>query len=1482
MKKLLWLLLLASAFAQAPPPFMNVTASSIYGTGGNLLPAGTMIWQAVDGTGAPISYQVGGGGQQISFPTVCTITTGALIAPCRVANTSITNPLNVCFSVTIKDSGNKIVLGGPQSGYTCAQPQTSNFWCSSGSCNFDQFIPNLPGAILAKLPPPSANALGGIYADTCPVGQAADAVQTTGHIHCSPGAGGGSSVWGGITGTLSNQTDLAAALALLAPLSSPALTGTPTAPTPSTADNSTRIQTTAGVKALGYAPLNSPTFTGTPTAPTPPLNANNTDLVTAAWVLGQGFSTGSGNVSGPNSSTVGDIAIFNATNGRVINDVGFGFPLDPTHIGTLVAGSNGLAASATTDTTNASNIATGTLGHARLPALVSGDIPNNAANTSGNAATSTALAAAPSLCPSGQSAQGILANGNATGCGTNGLADPGSNGILKRTALNTTAIAVTNDINTALGYNAANDSTVLHSAGAETVSGVKTFTTNVIVSSIQNRLSNYLALISAPSGSSPPGTLILDASNGYLQIQADSGAGANQGGVLNVQSSNGPNAAALASLTVGSNGVQVTATTTTLFAAVGLKTILTGPGTVQIGNTGGTAGSLNWVGNTSGTKTIACSDATCTNLAITGPVTISGTALGAASGGTGVTDFTFSGSTHKAGTVSGTLTSGNCVQFDASGNLISAGAPCGAGGSVASVFGRTGAITAQSGDYSVGQVTGAATDSLVVHLAGTETVTGSKTFSALISGTISAAQALAATPTLCSSGQAAQGVLTSGNATGCQAIPVASATTPIVDGTGTPGVLTTYARGDHVHPTDTSRAADSSVVHLAGIETVTGAKTFSSLITGSVSGNAGTATALAGTPTLCSAGQAARGILASGNATGCFATVTLAGDLGNTGATPWVLSTHITGGTINTLPKFDATANLIPSSATDDGTTYTITASGGLTIAPGTAAAGYDGLAYGTDTAVVANTIGLMAGAAGTGYNFYFPNGPATGFLFGTNTSGKVQATFQSAIDLTSNVGATILPVANGGTGLNTITPVHGVMVAEGTSSPHVVAVAPTGYVLASVGGADPAWAATLSLGSTATSGTFTPTTGSIGLTGSTSGNAVTLTVGAATAAYSISFPVAAGTTGGPLLYGTPTTWGTRSGNTTVFGTTSGTLTSGNCAKFDANGNIVDNGAACGSGGGGGVNTGTADQIAYYASTTTVGSLANTLRGDGTTNPVLTLTGTSLAKESLLINCTTPVANCFGVQLGGTNKFFVDTNGFTNFNANTVIALNGATYRGSAAGSIDYTAGTDGTADETSSTASFRGSKMSNSNANNAGAALFAGGDLTASGAATGASGAATVRGGDCAGTGACTAGTLTLRPGIQSNAAPSASAVRGKMVFAPAALKKGTTVTAGNLACITADNTANDCLTAGGNPLFVGVQAGATGGTALVQTEGVVTLNLDASSTFTANDIVCASATGAALSHMNGTSACSGRRVGFAVAGATSSSTVVAILSIN
>lgn len=58
-------------------------------------------------------------------------------------------------------------------------------------------------------------------------------------------ASGSSATWGGITGTLSSQTDLQNALALKANLASPTFTGTVSAPTPTANDNSTKVATTA-------------------------------------------------------------------------------------------------------------------------------------------------------------------------------------------------------------------------------------------------------------------------------------------------------------------------------------------------------------------------------------------------------------------------------------------------------------------------------------------------------------------------------------------------------------------------------------------------------------------------------------------------------------------------------------------------------------------------------------------------------------------------------------------------------------------------------------------------------------------------------------------------------------------------------------------------------------------------------------------------------------------------------------------------------------------------------------------------------------------------------------------------------------------------------------------------------------------------------------------------------------------------------------
>lgn len=57
-------------------------------------------------------------------------------------------------------------------------------------------------------------------------------------------------------------------------------------------------------------------------------------------------------------------------------------------------------------------------------------------------------------------------------------------------------------------------------------------------------------------------------------------------------------------------------------------------------------------------------------------------------------------------------------------------------------------------------------------------------------------------------------------------VPSPADATPLMDGASSVGSSSDYAREDHVHPTDTSRAADNSVVHKTGNESISGAKTF--------------------------------------------------------------------------------------------------------------------------------------------------------------------------------------------------------------------------------------------------------------------------------------------------------------------------------------------------------------------------------------------------------------------------------------------------------------------------------------------------------------------------------------------------------------------------------------------------------------------------------------------------------------------------------
>jgi hypothetical protein len=252
-------------------------------------------------------------------------------------------------------------------------------------------------------------------------------------------------------------------------------------------------------------------------------------------------------------------------------------------------------------------------------------------------------------------------------------------------------------------------------------------------------------------------------------------------------------------------------------------------------------------------------------------------------------------------------------------------------------------------------------------------------------------------------------------------------------------------------------------------------------------------------------------------------------------------------------------------------------------------------------------TCGTPAGGGGGGY----PNGAPpqlTGFA-STNTaeaetvSGDATLTRASAgnysITVTKTNGTALsglatasipLSIANGGTGATTLAAAF-IPVQTGTITPNdcVKWASSTSVTDAGVGcGAGGGGVSSISAGTGITlSANPITTTGSVSLTVPV----VVANGGTGTTSLTANAPLLGNGTSAIAT-------GTRSGSTTVFATASGTLTSGDCAKFDASGNVADAGGPCGISGGPTYPSGAPPQIAGFSATNT--SEAETLSGDAT------------------------------------------------------------------------------------------------------------------------------------------------------------------------------------------------------------------------------------------------------------------------------------------
>jgi hypothetical protein len=162
----------------------------------------------------------------------------------------------------------------------CTPDPTSN----SSRIATTAFVATAIGGITATYAPLDSPAFTGVpTAPTAPQGSADGQLATTAFVtNAVADSTTGVASFNGRTGVVALVGgDITGAGGAL--LASPVFTGTPSAPTQPTTDNSTRLATTAFVVAVA-APLVSPAFTGIPTAPTAAPLTSTTQLATTAFV----------------------------------------------------------------------------------------------------------------------------------------------------------------------------------------------------------------------------------------------------------------------------------------------------------------------------------------------------------------------------------------------------------------------------------------------------------------------------------------------------------------------------------------------------------------------------------------------------------------------------------------------------------------------------------------------------------------------------------------------------------------------------------------------------------------------------------------------------------------------------------------------------------------------------------------------------------------------------------------------------------------------------------------------------------------------------------------------------------------------------------------------------------------------------------------------------------------------------------------------
>jgi hypothetical protein len=285
-------------------PYQSISPQDLVGTalaqGGNMMIAGSLGVQAVSGGSAQFSNATvnvlsaqkacivdfaATWGSIAGVPIATQNDLSAAIAAVRSASVWSFNGRRGDVRLWIDDiicAGGAPIFsprfqGSPRA---CTPPPTSNS-TRLATTEYVQTALSLEFAAFAPLDSPAFT--GVPTAPTAPQGSADGQLATTAFVaNAVADSTAGVASFNGRTGIVALVGgDITAAGGAL--LASPVFTGTPSAPTQPSTDNSTRLATTAFVYAVA-APLASPAFTGVPTAPTAAPSTSTAQLATTAFV----------------------------------------------------------------------------------------------------------------------------------------------------------------------------------------------------------------------------------------------------------------------------------------------------------------------------------------------------------------------------------------------------------------------------------------------------------------------------------------------------------------------------------------------------------------------------------------------------------------------------------------------------------------------------------------------------------------------------------------------------------------------------------------------------------------------------------------------------------------------------------------------------------------------------------------------------------------------------------------------------------------------------------------------------------------------------------------------------------------------------------------------------------------------------------------------------------------------------------------------